>query len=150
MLVLAILGVGGLMALIFGPQFWIKWVMEKHGREQPDFPGTGGELARHLLDRAGLANVKLERIDGGDHYSPEEKVVRLSARNFDGKSVTAVAVASIPPTERTLTSTKSHDFERTKPPSKARPAVVRDTSKILLISDVVALVPCVPARVARG
>lgn len=94
MLVLAILGVGGLIALIFGPQFWIKWVMEKHGREQPEFPGTGGELARHLLERAGLADVRLERIDGGDHYSPEEKVVRLSARNFDGKSVTAVAVAA--------------------------------------------------------
>jgi Zn-dependent membrane protease YugP len=94
MLVLAILGVGALMALIFGPQFWIKWVMEKHAQEQPEFPGTGGELARHLLDKAGLAEVKLERIDGGDHYSPAEKVVRLSARNFDGKSVTAVAVAA--------------------------------------------------------
>lgn len=94
MLVLAILGVGLLIALIFGPQFWIKWVMEKHGWEQPEFPGTGGELARHLLDRAGLADVKLERIDGGDHYSPAEKAVRLSQRNFDGKSVTAVAVAA--------------------------------------------------------
>ena len=94
MLVLAILGVGLLIALIFGPQFWIKWVMEKYAREQPEFPGTGGELARHLLDGAGLENVKLERIDGGDHYSPEEKTVRLSARNFDGKSVTAVAVAA--------------------------------------------------------
>jgi Zn-dependent membrane protease YugP len=94
MLVLAILGVGLLIALIFGPQFWIKWVMEKHAREQPEFPGTGGELARHLLDKAGLEAVKLERFDGGDHYSPEEKTVRLSARNFDGKSVTAVAVAA--------------------------------------------------------
>ena len=94
MLVLAILGVGALIALIFGPQFWIKWVMEKHAREQPEFPGTGGELARHLLDKAGLEDVKLERIDGGDHYSPEEKTVRLSQRNFDGKSVTAVAVAA--------------------------------------------------------
>jgi Zn-dependent membrane protease YugP len=94
MLVLAILGVGLLIALIFGPQFWIKWVMEKHAREQPEFPGTGGELARHLLDKAGLEDVKLERIDGGDHYSPAEKTVRLSQRNFDGKSVTAVAVAA--------------------------------------------------------
>ena len=94
MLVLAILGVGALLALIFGPQFWIKWVMEKHAREQPEFPGTGGELARHLLERAGLEDVKLERIEGGDHYSPDEKTVRLSARNFDGKSVTAVAVAA--------------------------------------------------------
>ena len=94
MLVLAILGVGLFIALIFGPQFWIKWVMEKHAKEQSEFPGTGGELARHLLDRAGLEAIKLERIDGGDHYSPEEKSVRLSARNFDGKSVTAVAVAA--------------------------------------------------------
>jgi Zn-dependent membrane protease YugP len=94
MLVLAILGVGLLLGLIFGPQFWIKWVMEKHAREQPEFPGTGGELARHLLDRAGLEDVKLERIDGGDHYSPDEKTVRLSQRNYDGKSVTAVAVAA--------------------------------------------------------
>lgn len=94
MLVLAILGVGLFIALIFGPQFWIKWVMEKHAKEQPEFPGTGGELARHLLDKAGLEAVKLERIDGGDHYSADEKTVRLSARNFDGKSVTAVAVAA--------------------------------------------------------
>jgi Zn-dependent membrane protease YugP len=69
-------------------------VMEKHAKEQPEFPGTGGELARHLLDKAGLEAVKLERINGGDHYSPEEKTVRLSQRNFDGKSVTAVAVAA--------------------------------------------------------
>jgi uncharacterized protein len=94
MLVLAILGAGLLIGLIFGPQFWIKWVMEKHAAEQPEFPGTGGELARHLLDKAGLEVVKLERIDGGDHYSPDEKALRLSQRNFDGKSVTAVAVAA--------------------------------------------------------
>ena len=93
-MLLVILGVGALLALIFGPQFWIKWVMEKHAKEQPEFPGTGGELARHLLDKAGLEAVKLERIDGGDHYSADEKTVRLSQRNFDGKSVTAVAVAA--------------------------------------------------------
>lgn len=94
MLILVILGGGLLVGLIFGPQFWIKWVMAKHAVERPEFPGTGGELARHLLDRAGLEAVKLERVDGGDHYSPAEKVLRLSAKNFDGRSVTAVAVAA--------------------------------------------------------
>ena len=94
MLILIILGVALLAGLIFGPQFWIKWVMAKHAVEQPEFPGTGGELARHLLDKAGLETVKLERIDGGDHYSPADKAVRLSAKNFDGKSVTAVSVAA--------------------------------------------------------
>jgi Zn-dependent membrane protease YugP len=94
MLILISLGVALLAGLIFGPQFWIKWVMAKHAVEQPEFPGTGGELARHLLDKAGLESVKLERTDGGDHYSPADKAVRLSAKNFDGKSVTAVSVAA--------------------------------------------------------
>jgi Zn-dependent membrane protease YugP len=82
-MLLAILGVGAFLALIFGPQFWIKWVMEKHAIEQPEFPGTGGELARHLLDRAGLKDVKLERIDEGDHYSPGRNCEAFQ-RNFDG------------------------------------------------------------------
>jgi hypothetical protein len=85
------------LALILGPQMWIRWVMKRHGGERSDFPGTGGELARHLLDEAGLHNVKVERLSEaklGDHYSPDELAVRLSPDNFDGRSVTAVAVAA--------------------------------------------------------
>jgi uncharacterized protein len=94
MLILALLGLIAFIALIYGPQFWIKWTMSKHAIERPDMPGTGGELARHLLDDAGLQEVKLEVVQGGDHYSPDEKAVRLSQANFNGKSVTAVAVAA--------------------------------------------------------
>lgn len=94
MLVLALLGFLAFIALIYGPQFWIKWTMIKHAVERPDMPGTGGELARHLLDDAGLTDVKLEVVQGGDHYSPDEKAVRLSEANFKGKSITAIAVAA--------------------------------------------------------
>ena len=94
MVILIILGVILLVGLIFGPQAWIRATMARHGVERPDFPGTGGELARHLLDQAGLNDVKVERIAEGDHYSPKDKMVRLSQSNFDGKSVTAVAVAA--------------------------------------------------------
>jgi uncharacterized protein len=94
MLILALLGLIAFIALIFGPQFWIKWTMSKHAIERPDMPGTGGELARHLLDDAGLQDVKLEVVQAGDHYSPDEKAVRLSEANFNGKSVTAIAVAA--------------------------------------------------------
>jgi uncharacterized protein len=94
MIALVGLGVLGLLVLIFGPQFWIKYTMAAHGKDRLDFPGTGGELARHLLDEAGLQEVKLERIPAGDHYSPAEKAVRLTPGNFDGKSVTAAAVAA--------------------------------------------------------
>lgn len=94
MVILVFLGAILFLGLVFGPQAWIKSTMKKHGAERQDFPGTGGELARHLLDQAGLQAVKVERIPEGDHYSPVDKAVRLSASNFDGKSVTAVAVAA--------------------------------------------------------
>jgi Zn-dependent membrane protease YugP len=68
--------------------------MRKHAGERPDFPGSGGELARHLLDAADLKDVPVEITEAGDHYDPETRTVRLSVGNHDGKSVTAVAIAA--------------------------------------------------------
>lgn len=82
------------LAIIFGPQLWIRWVIKRYSTHRRDFPGTGGELARHLLDEAGLSAVRVERIEAGDHYDPEDKVVRLSTPNYDGQSVAAVAIAA--------------------------------------------------------
>lgn len=87
----------GLIILVITvvPQLWVRGVMKYHDGAIPGMPGTGGELARHLLDEAGLHKVKVERGDPwGDHYSPGEHAVRLSPGNFDGKSLTAVAVAA--------------------------------------------------------
>jgi Zn-dependent membrane protease YugP len=69
-------------------------VLAQHGIERQDFPGTGAELARHLLDEAGLENVKVEQTDTGDHYDPEALAVRLLPQHHDGRSVAAVAVAA--------------------------------------------------------
>lgn len=88
--------IGGIvLLLVFGPMLWVKTVMHRHSGDRPDFPGTGGELARHLLDEAGLRKVGVEVTqDGGDHYDPQAKMVRLGKDNFDGRSLTAVAVAA--------------------------------------------------------
>lgn len=95
MVALGILGLVAFVVLIFGPQFLISWTMSTYAKDRPDLPGTGGELARHLLDKAGLQDVKVEvAAPRGDHYSPEEKAVRLSPDNFNGRSVTAAAVAA--------------------------------------------------------
>jgi Zn-dependent membrane protease YugP len=83
-----------LIALVFGPQWWIRHVLRKHGADRPDLPGTGGELARHLLDEVKLAEVKVEVTDKGDHYDPESRAVRLMPQHHDARSVAAVAIAA--------------------------------------------------------
>jgi uncharacterized protein len=91
--ILLALGVVLLFGLVFGPQWWVRRAMQQHASERPDLPGTGGELARHLLDLARLQHVPVE-IAPADHYDPVADVVRLSPQNHDGRSVTAVAVAA--------------------------------------------------------
>lgn len=89
-----ILGVLLLAGLIFLPQWWIRRVLERHQAERPDLGGTGAELARLLLDKAELRHVKVELTEGGDHYDPQDEVVRLSLPHHDGRSIAALAVAA--------------------------------------------------------
>lgn len=81
-------------AILFGPQIWVKHVMSRHSKPRSDFPGTGGEFARHLLDRLQLAHVAVEESQQGDHYDPVSQTVRLGADNLGGRSLTAIVVAA--------------------------------------------------------
>ena len=80
--------------VIFGPQLWTRRVFAQHSAPRSDYPGTGGELARHLLDRLDMKHIKVETTELGDHYDPETKTVRLTSDKFSGKSLTAVTVAA--------------------------------------------------------
>jgi len=83
------------LLIIFGPQLWVRYVLKRYHRPIDEMPGTGGELARHLLDRFELSHVKLETCDEGqDHYDPKDNCVRLSPSYFYGKSLTSIAVAA--------------------------------------------------------
>ena len=81
-------------ALIVGPSYWVKHTLAKYSQPEDRYPGTGAELARILLDWANLQTVKVEVTEQGDHYDPIEKVVRLTADKFNGKSLTAITVAA--------------------------------------------------------
>ncbi len=94
MAILGLIGFAALLAAIFGPQFWVRRQMKKHGIERQDYPGTGGELAHHLIDEFGLNGVGVEATDQGDHYDPATRTVRLSHDNYAKGSLTAVAVAA--------------------------------------------------------
>lgn len=57
---------------------------------------SGAEVAKRLIDRAGLYEVRVEQVSGrlSDHYDPREKVLRLSADVAQGQSVAAAAIAA--------------------------------------------------------
>ncbi len=87
-----------LLLLILGaaflPQVWVRRVIQKHSVERTDFPGTGGEFARHLLSRLNLESVVVEPTLLGDHYDPTDRAVRLTKANFEGRSLSAVVIAA--------------------------------------------------------
>ena len=83
-----------ILAFIFGPSLWVKLVMKKYSLEKSEMPGTGGELARHLIKRLSLKDVTVETTSLGDHYDPNEKKVRLSQEHYESKSLTAIAIAA--------------------------------------------------------
>ncbi|MDA1371359.1 MAG: zinc metallopeptidase [Proteobacteria bacterium] len=91
-----ILIIGAVLAiLVYCPSFWVRHVMSKYSQELADLPGTGGELAQHLVDRFKLDGIKVEETQPfRDHFDPKDQAVRLSPDNFNGRSLTAVAVAA--------------------------------------------------------
>lgn len=54
------------------------------------------EVAAQMLREAGIFDVKIQRVSGNltDHYSPKEKVLRLSDTVYGSTSVAAIGVAA--------------------------------------------------------
>ncbi|MGH1373973.1 MAG: zinc metallopeptidase [Cellvibrionaceae bacterium] len=84
-----------LIGLIYGPNIWVKYVIRKHSRPLEGMPGTGAELAEHLIERFKLEGVTVEETSKDqDYFSPADNKVGLSPEVFHGKSLSAVAIAA--------------------------------------------------------
>jgi Zn-dependent membrane protease YugP len=57
---------------------------------------TGAQVAREILDAAGLTQVPVERTRGylTDHYDPQTRTLRLSAEVHDTPTLTSVGIAA--------------------------------------------------------
>lgn len=57
---------------------------------------TGAYVARDILNKAGLYDIRVEATSGNltDHYHPTQKVIRLSNDIYNGTSIAALAVAA--------------------------------------------------------
>lgn len=84
-----------LIILLFGPQWWAQYTFRRYAKPLKHIPGSGAELARHLLDRFEMQTVNVEKTAAdNDHYDPQSRSVRLSPDNHDQNSLTAIAVAA--------------------------------------------------------
>lgn len=84
-------------ALISGAAaLWVRSSYAKYSKQMSHSGMTGAQVARTILDRNNLSNVRVEPVAGQltDHYDPRSKVVRLSEGNFRNSSIAAVSVAA--------------------------------------------------------
>jgi len=84
-------------ALVSGAAaIWVRSSYSKYSKKMSASGLTGQQVARTILDRNNLSNVRVEPVAGQltDHYDPRSKVVRLSEGNFRSNSIAAVSVAA--------------------------------------------------------
>ncbi len=74
----------------------VKGTFNKYLKIQNRTGYTGAQIARMILDRNGLNDVRIEHIRGSltDHYDPRTKVLRLSTPVYNGRSVASAGVAA--------------------------------------------------------
>lgn len=87
-----------LPAFIFSlyAQFKVKGTFNKYSKVYNSRGMTGADVARAILNKSGLYDVKVEAYPGEltDHYDPRTKVVRLSQSVYGSNSISAVGVAA--------------------------------------------------------
>ena len=84
------------MIIALWAQFKIDKAYSKYKNVRTMSGVTGSEVARSILDGAGLFDVKVERYQKrlGDHYDPSSRVIRLSPEVYDGATISAAGIAA--------------------------------------------------------
>ncbi|MCM3743033.1 zinc metallopeptidase [Sporosarcina luteola] len=77
-------------------QFKVKSTYNKYAKVRSTSGMNGAQVARLILDRNGLQDVKVVESKGflTDHYNPLTKTVALSSQNFHEASVAGTAIAA--------------------------------------------------------
>ena len=82
--------------ITLGAQAFIKIAYNKYKKVRNESGIKGSEMARYILDKHNMSNVKVVKVSGEltDHYDPTSKVVRLSESIYDSNTIAAIAVAA--------------------------------------------------------
>lgn len=84
------------LLLTMWAQIRVKWTFAKYSRVAAERGFSAEEVARMLLQKSGLSNIRIEHIAGEltDHYDPRNKVLRLSSSVNSSRSIAAIGVAA--------------------------------------------------------
>ncbi|TJX65689.1 zinc metallopeptidase [Soehngenia saccharolytica] len=87
-----------LPAILFASyaQMKVNSAYKKYSKMPSNTGLTGAQVARYILDKNGLSQVKIEQVRGvlTDHYDPRTRILRLSPEVYSGSSIASVSVAS--------------------------------------------------------
>ena len=74
----------------------VQATFSRYSRKNSSRNITSNQVAEHILHSAGIYDVQIERIHGNltDHYSPNEKVLRLSDSVYGQTNIAAIGVAA--------------------------------------------------------
>lgn len=74
----------------------VKSTYARYSRERSMTGLTGEEAARRILSKAGIYDVRIQRVAGNltDHYDPRNKTLSLSDSVYGNPSVAAIGVAA--------------------------------------------------------
>ena len=83
------------LVITLGAQSYISGCYSKYSKVDTKGNMTGSEVARKLLDKHGLNDIKVQKVSGylSDHYDPKGRCVRLSEHNYEKSTIAAVSVA---------------------------------------------------------
>jgi len=84
------------LALTMYAQFKVKSNFEKFSQVPSKSGMSGAQVAKTILDRAGVYDVSIQPISGSltDHYDPRSRTVRLSEGVYASSSISAVSIAA--------------------------------------------------------
>ena len=87
-----------ILAMIFSiwAQFKVKSTFNQYSRVYTRSGRTAAQVADMILNRAGIYNVRIERVRGSltDHFDPRTNTLRLSDSVYDSTSAAAIGVAA--------------------------------------------------------
>lgn len=82
--------------LSFIAQMMVNSAFNKYKRVRSLNGYTGEQVARMMLNEAGLQGISIERCERslGDHYDPRSGVIRLSPEVYNGSTIAAAGIAA--------------------------------------------------------